>query len=94
MLVRTTARTTSLVSRRGFHATKARMSSPYHYPEGPYSNIPFNPRKKWFSLKYWTFIATGFLTPFGIAGRLPKLACIIHTQLMASCAVYQSHKEQ
>ncbi|EQL03248.1 cytochrome-c oxidase chain VIIc-like protein [Ophiocordyceps sinensis CO18] len=68
MLSRAAARTTtSLVSRRGFHATKARMSSPYHYPEGPYSNLPFNPRGKWFGLIYWGFLATGFGTPFAIA---------------------------
>ena len=63
--------TTTLVARRGFHATRARMSSPYHYPEGPYSNIPFNPRKKGFGLKMFAFVATGFFAPFGIAG-----ACI------------------
>lgn len=69
MLSRAAARTTtSLVSRRGFHATRARMSSPYHYPEGPYTNIPFNPRSKWFGPGYWAFMATGFLAPFGIAG--------------------------
>lgn len=69
MLSRAAARTTtSLVSRRGFHATRARMSSPYHYPEGPYTNIPFNPRSKWFGTGYWAFMATGFLAPFGIAG--------------------------
>lgn len=69
MLSRAATRTTtSLVTRRGFHATRARMSSPYHYPEGPYTNIPFNPRSKWFGVGYWTFMATGFLSPFGIAG--------------------------
>jgi len=69
MLSRAAARTTtSLVSRRGFHATRARMSSPYHYPEGPYTNIPFNPRSKYFGLGFWSFMATGFLAPFGIAG--------------------------
>ncbi|KAK5997721.1 Cytochrome c oxidase polypeptide VIIc [Cladobotryum mycophilum] len=59
--------TTSLVARRGFHTTRARMSSPYHYPEGAYSNIPFNPRSKWFGAGYWGFMATGFFAPFGIA---------------------------
>lgn len=63
-----TRTTTSLVTKRGFHATRARLSSPYHYPEGPYTNLPFNPRKKGFALGYWTFMATGFLAPFGIAG--------------------------
>ncbi|KAI5456536.1 cytochrome-c oxidase chain VIIc-like protein [Mariannaea sp. PMI_226] len=68
MLSRAAARTTtSLVARRGFHATRARLSSPYHYPEGPYSNIPFNPRKKTFGLLFWTFMGTGFFAPFGIS---------------------------
>ena len=67
-----TRTTTTLVSRRGFHATRARLSSPYHYPEGPYSNLPFNPRKKGFAFGYWTFIATGFFAPFGIAGESRK----------------------
>ncbi|KFH48530.1 hypothetical protein ACRE_006740 [Hapsidospora chrysogenum ATCC 11550] len=68
MYARAAARTTtSLVTRRGFHATRARLSSPYHYPEGPYTNIPFNPRSKWFGVGYWGTIATGFFIPFGIA---------------------------
>ena len=68
MYARAAARTTtSLVTRRGFHATRARLSSPYHYPEGPYTNIPFNPRTKWFGVKYWGTVAIGFFTPFGIA---------------------------
>jgi cytochrome c oxidase subunit 7c len=73
MLARAATRTTtSLVTKRGFHATRARLSSPYHYAEGPYTNIPFNPRSKWFGLGYWGFMATGFFAPFGIAG-----ACFI-----------------
>ncbi|KAH8772134.1 cytochrome c oxidase subunit VIIc [Hyaloscypha finlandica] len=59
--------TTSMVARRGFHSTRAQMSSPYHYPEGPRSNIPFNPLTKWFALRYWTFMAVGFGAPFGVA---------------------------
>ncbi|OPB45688.1 hypothetical protein A0O28_0092540 [Trichoderma guizhouense] len=67
MLSRAATRTTSAVARRGFHTTRPRMSSPYHYPEGPYSNLPFNPRSKWFGAGYWAFMATGFFAPFGIA---------------------------
>lgn len=52
--------TTSMVARRGFHSTRAQMSSPYHYPEGPRSNIPFNPLTKFFAFRYWTFMAVGF----------------------------------
>lgn len=80
MLSRAATRTTtSLVTKRGFQTTRARMSSPYHYPEGAYSNLPFNPHSKWFGVGYWTFMATGFFAPFGIAGawflprRLPIL---------------------
>jgi cytochrome c oxidase subunit 7c len=47
---------TTRVARRGLHATPSRMSSPYHYPEGPRSNIPFNPLTKYFALRYWTFM--------------------------------------
>ncbi|KAL2113138.1 hypothetical protein VUR80DRAFT_5217 [Thermomyces stellatus] len=58
---------TRAVGRRGFHTTRAQLSSPYHYPEGPYSNIPFNPRSKWFPIGYWSFMATGFGLPFAIS---------------------------
>lgn len=70
MLSRAATRTAAqAVARRGFHTTRPRMSSPYHYPEGPYSNLPFNPRSKWFGAGYWSFMATGFFLPFGIAGE-------------------------
>ena len=61
---RTTAPT---VARRGFHATRAQLSSPYHYPEGPLTNIPFNPRTRFFWARYWGFMLTGFSAPFLIA---------------------------
>ncbi|UPK98606.1 hypothetical protein LCI18_009541 [Fusarium solani-melongenae] len=68
MLSRAAVRTTtSLVTKRGFQTTRARLSSPYHYPEGAYSNIPFNPRSKWFGVGFWGFMATGFFAPFGIS---------------------------
>lgn len=70
MLPRAAARTTtSLVTKRGFQTTRARMSSPYHYPEGAYSNLPFNPRKKTFPILFWGFMGAGFFAPFGIAGE-------------------------
>ncbi|KAG4424516.1 cytochrome-c oxidase chain VIIc [Cadophora sp. DSE1049] len=56
-----------VASRRAFSTTRAQFSSPYHYPEGPRSNIPFNPLTKWFALRYWSFMAVGFGTPFGLA---------------------------
>ncbi|KAF4875227.1 hypothetical protein CGCSCA1_v005627 [Colletotrichum siamense] len=71
MLARAAARavpqTRTVVARRGFTTTRAQMSSPYHYPEGPYSNIPFNPKSKWFGAGFWTYSAVGFFAPFGIA---------------------------
>lgn len=62
--------TTQVAGRRGFHATRSQMSSPYHYAEGPYTNIPFNPKKKTFPILFWGYCATGFAAPFLIAGAL------------------------
>ncbi|KAF2677309.1 hypothetical protein K458DRAFT_424163 [Lentithecium fluviatile CBS 122367] len=59
--------TPTLVARRGFQSTRAQLSSPYHYPEGPRSNLPFDPLKKGFAFKYWGFMGTGFMLPFGLA---------------------------
>lgn len=59
----------SILTRRGFHATRAQMSSPYHYPEGPLSSLPFNPRKKGFFVKFWLYAFTGFTLPIWIAGK-------------------------
>ncbi|SPQ20433.1 36cda4eb-2863-443a-8b90-3593cc815e0a [Thermothielavioides terrestris] len=70
---RTAAARTAVAARssvsRGLHTTRARLSSPYHYPEGPLSNIPFNPRKRGpgFTIGYWTFCVTGFSLPFLVA---------------------------
>ena len=41
------------VARRGFSTTRVQMSSPYHYAEGPRSNIPFNPLTKYFFFRFW-----------------------------------------
>ncbi|OJJ71356.1 hypothetical protein ASPBRDRAFT_610154 [Aspergillus brasiliensis CBS 101740] len=62
---------TSFVARRGFSTTRAQLGSPYHYAEGPRSNIPFNPLTKYFFWRYWAFMVTGFGAPFAIAGMLP-----------------------
>ncbi|KAL1302745.1 hypothetical protein AAFC00_003097 [Neodothiora populina] len=70
MLSRTAMRmptAANTISRRGFHSTRAQLASPYHYPEGPRSNIPFNPLTRFFWLRYWGFMAVGFGAPFGIA---------------------------
>ena len=42
-----------MIASRGFRTSAARLSSPYHYPEGPRTNIPFNPLTKYFALRYW-----------------------------------------
>ena len=63
---------TRAVGRRGFHTTRAQFSSPYHYPDGPYSNIPFNPRSKWFAFGFWGFCATGFGLPFATSSKSSK----------------------
>lgn len=92
MLARATFRAASaptLVARRGFQSTRAQMSSPYHYPEGPRSNLPFDPLKKGFAFKYWGFMGelsrpamigpqltaagTGFALPFLLAGKAPAM---------------------
>ena len=52
---------------RAFQTSRAQLSSPYHYPEGPFSNLPFNTKTKYFSFRYWTFMTVGFSLPFGIA---------------------------
>ncbi|KAF8252830.1 hypothetical protein K440DRAFT_535955 [Wilcoxina mikolae CBS 423.85] len=54
------------VARRNLHATPARMGG-YHYPEGPRSNLPFNPLTKFFALRFILFCTVGFGLPFGIA---------------------------
>jgi cytochrome c oxidase subunit 7c len=46
----------TLVARRGFQSTRAQLASPYHYPEGPRSNLPFDPLKKGFAFKFWGFL--------------------------------------
>ncbi|KAL1639785.1 hypothetical protein SLS58_007527 [Diplodia intermedia] len=56
MLSRPTVRAAQLVQKRAFSATRARLSSPYHYPEGPRSNLPFNPLTKFFAVRYWSFM--------------------------------------
>ncbi|KAH6657647.1 hypothetical protein BKA67DRAFT_555874 [Truncatella angustata] len=67
-ILRASPRMANLMGRRMFHATRARLSSPYHYPEGPYSNLPFNTKTRFFAVRYWLYCITGFFAPFGIAG--------------------------
>ncbi|KAF3400133.1 hypothetical protein F1880_008332 [Penicillium rolfsii] len=64
------ARLATVAARRGFSTTRAQLGSPYHYAEGPRSNIPFNPLTKHFFWRYWAFMVTGFGAPFAIAGKL------------------------
>ncbi|KAI9680544.1 MAG: hypothetical protein M1817_003984 [Caeruleum heppii] len=63
----TTTSSSGPVARRAFHTSGPRLSSPYHYPTGPRSSIPFDPLKRGFAFKYWTFCAVGFGLPFGVA---------------------------
>ncbi|KAJ5501454.1 hypothetical protein LT330_000998 [Penicillium expansum] len=58
---------TSFAARRGFSTTRTQLGSPYHYAEGPRTNIPFNPLTKYFFWRYWAFMVTGFGAPFAIA---------------------------
>lgn len=67
MFSRAAVRTSQAVGRRAFHSTPSRMSSPYHYTEGPYSNLPFNPKHKAFGVAYWGSMIGFFFAPVGIA---------------------------
>ncbi|KAI5809601.1 hypothetical protein DFH27DRAFT_152876 [Peziza echinospora] len=60
------ARAGAVVPRRGLHATPSRLGG-YHYPEGPRSNLPFNPLTRFFALRYIAYCVTGFGLPFAIA---------------------------
>ncbi|KAH9876221.1 hypothetical protein J1614_004100 [Plenodomus biglobosus] len=76
MLARATFRAASaptLVARRGFQSTRAQLSSPYHYPEGPRSNLPFDPLKKGFAFKYWGFMGELGLVTLGIMANKSQL---------------------
>jgi len=112
MLARATFRAASapaLVARRGFQSTRAQMSSPYHYPEGPRSNLPFDPLKRGFAFKYWGFMgerrraaiaaqeltgtATGFGLPFGLAGKILNPTSY-HTNCLLTRMVPQSGRQR
>jgi cytochrome c oxidase subunit 7c len=60
---------TSFVARRGFSTTRAQLGSPYHYAEGPRSNIPFNPLTKYFFWRYWAFMSSYFQLNIRDAGN-------------------------
>ena len=45
-----------IVARRTFSSTRMQLASPYHYPEGPRSNLPFNPLTKFFAIRFWGFM--------------------------------------
>lgn len=86
--------TTQVAGRRGFQSTRVQMSSPFHYPEGPYTNIPFNPKAKTFPLLFWGYAATGFGLPFAIAsaycGPLAMACCRWLTMPVYSMANVQA----
>lgn len=64
----------SLVARRGFQSSRAQLSSPYHYPEGPRSNLPFDPLKKGFAFKYWGFMGELAPAPWPHGTAWPRTA--------------------
>jgi cytochrome c oxidase subunit 7c len=80
-----------MVARRGFHSTRSQLSSPYHYPDGPRSNIPFNPLTKWFAFRYWTFMAVGFCKFRAAAFRRVMLMIVAAP---FGIAVWQTKKNQ
>lgn len=43
-----------MLARRNFSASSMRAGG-YHYPEGPRSNLPFNPLTRFFALRYIAF---------------------------------------
>lgn len=57
MIGRATRAAAPAISRRTFTSTRAQLASPFHYPEGPRSNLPFNPNTKFFAIRYWTFMS-------------------------------------
>lgn len=67
------ARLATVAARRGFSTTRAQLGSPYHYAEGPRSNIPFNPLTKHFFWRYWAFMCWWAAIPehetSGLTGR-------------------------
>ncbi|EDN09094.1 conserved hypothetical protein [Histoplasma mississippiense (nom. inval.)] len=68
----TRARMATSVARRGFHTTQPQMSSPFHYPEGPRTNLPFNPLTKRFAWRYWAFMGKlSFLNAVYFGDKIP-----------------------
>ena len=60
MISSTTSRSASraLVHQRNFATSRIRYREHPHYPEGPRSNIPFDPLHKYFAFKFWGFCGT------------------------------------
>ncbi|KAK5946465.1 Cytochrome c oxidase assembly protein cox15 [Knufia obscura] len=67
MYSRAITRAVAPAARRTFTTTRSQMASPFHYPEGPRSNLPFNTQTRFFAVRYWLFMATGFGVPIGMA---------------------------
>ena len=68
------ARTSQTIGRRAFSTTRAMRSG--HYPEGPGTNIPFNPKTRFFFARYWGFM--GELLQAGRALSVEELAWLTH----------------
>ncbi|KAJ9657587.1 Cytochrome c oxidase assembly protein cox15 [Neophaeococcomyces mojaviensis] len=64
MIARHIARTAApAMTRRTFTSTRSQLASPFHYGEGPRSNLPFNPKTRFFALRFWGFMGLGFSVP-------------------------------
>jgi cytochrome c oxidase subunit 7c len=70
-----------IVARRTFSSTRMQLASPYHYPEGPRSNLPFNPLTKFFAVRFWGFM--GELT--SRESRTESLVLTYSKPLVSSC---------
>ncbi|KAL1898681.1 hypothetical protein Cpir12675_001788 [Ceratocystis pirilliformis] len=67
MIAAVRSQSTGQIARRAFSTSRAQMSSPYHYPSGAGSNLPFNPKSKWFGPGFVLYAVAGFGAPFGIS---------------------------
>lgn len=67
-LAKMLARNASTIARRGF-STSRTLNSGAHYAEGPGSNIPFNPKTRFFWLRYWGFMSTSCSATQFLAAR-------------------------
>ena len=77
-----------MIASRGFRTSAARLSSPYHYPEGPLSSIPFNPKTKWFVVRYWGTMSMEYKSAHeDLLANLRQLSSLVcHSSLLVGFA--------